>query len=261
MQNIGYVSSWRTGDVQKPFLVKNAPLLIRFLLAGIFSGLVYFFRKKLPRPFILASLWLVLALLAVTLSERPYPHYLLQAAAPISLLAAIFLAEKGLVRFLAIFPLTLAFLVPVVFKFWHYSTLAYYQHFAELAIGKISKEQYFSTFNPRVDRNYQIARFLVSSARPQDKIFVWSQDSPTIYALSRRLPPLKYVAPYHITDFADKESVANSLTQSQPKFIILTTDSGPLPQIYPLLRKNYLLVNRFAGAEIWSLIEHEQNRR
>jgi hypothetical protein len=254
MQNIGYVSSWRPGDIQKSFLIRNAPLLIRLLIASFGMVLTFVFRKKLSRPFIIASVWLMLSLFAVTLSERPYPHYLLQSVGAISILLAILFTQKKIEQVFIVIPLVFTFLVPVYYKFWYYPTSTYYSRFIKYAVGISSKEKYLSNFNKYTVRNYEIADFLANSSYKDDKIFVWGSDSPTIYALSRRLPPIKYVADYHMFDYSSTKEVAKALSLNKPRFIIITLEAKPFVEITPLLRQYYLLVNRIGNAEIWSLI-------
>jgi len=253
LQNVGYLSSWRGSAVAKPFLLRNLPLLIRGAVVAGTAVVLYLRKKRLSKPFVFLTLWLMLALFAATLSERPYPHYLLQAVAPISLLLGVLFAEKTIEQSLVIIPLAIAFFVPVYYKFWYYPTTPYYVKFVNFALGKIDKTQYFDTFGTQVARNYQIADFLVKSSTPKDHVFVWGPDGSTIYALSRRLPPGKYVIDYHINDFSSRKDEAALLEKSRPKFIVLLPDAGPFPEIIPLLRSSYISVLTLDGAEIWSL--------
>ncbi len=252
LQNLGYLSSWR-GVKAEPFLVRNLPLLIRGAVVAGVGAVLYAKRAKLSKQFIFLTLWLVLALFAATLSERPYPHYLLQAVAPLSFFLGILFTEKTIEQSLAIIPLGLALFVPVYYKFWYYSSTPYYVRFVSFALGKIDKTQYFASFGERVNRNYQIADFLAKSSSTRDRVFVWGPDGSAIYALSRRLPPGKYVIDYHIKDFSSRASQAEVLTQNKPKFIIILPDAEPFAEIIPLLRHSYLPVLTLDGAEIWKL--------
>jgi hypothetical protein len=83
---------------------------------------------------------------------------------------------------------------------------------------------------------------------------MWDNDSPTVYALSRRLPPIKYVADYHVLDYSTKKDMVKELSVSKPKFIILT-QNHPLPEINGLLSQNYLLIQHIENADIWSRID------
>ncbi|KKU10696.1 MAG: hypothetical protein UX13_C0005G0009 [Candidatus Woesebacteria bacterium GW2011_GWB1_45_5] len=254
LQNIGYLSSFRPGDVQKSFLVRNAPLLGRgaAVLAGL--AVVYISRKRLSNRFIFLCIWTLFVLFAITLSERPYPHYLIQVVAPVSFFLATFFMEKSLEQSLTVLPLTLTFLIPVLYKYYFYPTSSYYLHFVNFAAQKINRNEYFKGFSGTVVRNYEISNFLATSSKPGDKVFMWDPDSPIVYALSRKLPPIKYTVPYHVNDYSDRGTVADQLNSSLPKFIILTS-RNPFPEIAPLLSDRYLLIQQIGNADIYSRID------
>jgi 4-amino-4-deoxy-L-arabinose transferase-like glycosyltransferase len=254
MQNVGYLSSFRPGDVQKSFLVRNAPLLIRGLIVLFGSSVLFAFRKKLSSKFVLFSLWTLFALFAITLSERPYPHYLIQAVAPISFLLATFFTEKSLEQSLTVIPLALAFLAPVYYKFWLYPTTSYYSRFVNFAIHRQTKAEYFNGFSPTTNRNYEIAQFLATSSNVSDRVFMWGPDSATVYALSKRLPPIKYVVDYHILDYSTKAQEAKNIAAKPPKFIILTNDN-PYPELRALIKQKYIMVNAIGNANIYSRLD------
>lgn len=253
LQNIGYISSFRPGDVQKPFLVRNAPLLIRGFVVLLGSGVLFLFRKKLSKNFILFCIWTLFALFAVTLSERPYPHYLVQVVAPMSFLLAMFFTEKSFEQSLTVFPLALTFFVPVFYKFYFYPTASYYQRFINFALQKTSRVEYLNSFEKYVNRNYKIAEFLNKSSNQTDRVFMWDPDSPTVYALSRRLPPIKYVAPYHVYDYSNKLNTVKQLIANPPKFIILTSGER-FSELNPFIKAKYILVFQIENAEVWSRV-------
>lgn len=253
LQNIGYLSSFRPEDVQDSFLVRNGPLLVRggVLVAGI--SILYFLRKRLSKEFILIVVWLLFSLFAVTLSERPYPHYLIQLVPTVSLLIGVLVARQTTEQSLSLLPLFLVVLAIIRFQFWYYPTLPYYQRFMNYATGQISKEEYFNKFDKNTTRNYKVAEFLVTSSRSEDKIFIWGDASP-IYALSRRLPPIKYVATYHIIDFSSQEEIMGKLTKNRPRFIIYLPDSPAFPMLTNYLQNGYLLIEDIEGAKVYKSI-------
>lgn len=253
LQNIGYLSTFRPGDVAKPFLERNGPLLIRFGITLIGVLIMFLRRRKLSPQFIFITSWLLMTLFAVTLSERPYPHYLIQSVGPISLLLGMLFTLRNIEQVLVILPLTFTLFVPVYYKFWHYPTFPYYARFVNFALGKITKDQYLSTFGGQVQRNYKIANYLLSLTKPQEKVFVWGDSSP-IYALSRRLPPGKYVADYHIRDFSNPVEVMNGLRNSPPPFIVVLPNSNPFPELIIFLRNNYTLAESIDDAQVWRLL-------
>ncbi|MEK7188604.1 MAG: hypothetical protein AAB685_01975, partial [Patescibacteria group bacterium] len=245
-----YLSSWRPGDVARPFIQRNLPLIIRSLVALASFVVIFLSKKKLSKEFSFLSIWLVLALFAVTLSERPYPHYFLQALAPLSFFVGMLVSFRTYEQVLAIIPLTIAFFVPFYFHFWYYSTTSYYSRFLGFITGNITKEEYFARFDKNVNRNYKIADFLAKSTRRKDRVFVWG-DSSTIYALSRRLPPLKYVANYHLKDFSSPEELIISLLTNKPKVIVILPEERLDASILTLAHKYYMLLSKIEGAEIW----------
>jgi len=241
LQNIGYVSSW---EIKIPFIARVGA-------TAVFVSLLALVRRKISKEFLFACLWLTFSLFAVTLSQRPYPHYLIQSAAPIAILLAMLFIKKNKEQVLVIIPLTIALFIPVYYKFYHYDTFAYYQRFINFAVGKIDKDSYFASFSPDVKRNYEIADFLTKSSFPAERVFVWDTDSPTIYALARRLPPVKFVADYHVNDYFSRAGLAEELNNNTPGFIILTSDH-PFPEIMDLIHKEYILIAQIENADIYS---------
>ena len=245
LQNIGYLGSMKP-SINIPFFVRGA-----VLLAGLAT--IYSFRKKLSNNFILFCVWTLFSLFAVALSQRPYPHYLIQVAAPASFLLSMFFTEKNREQAFAVIPLTLIFFVPFFYKFYNYGTFAYYQRFVNFAVGKTNKDAYFKSFSVETPRNYEIANFLATSSSTNERVFVWDSDAPTIYALSRRLPPIKFTAPYHVADYSNKREVSKEINQNLPRFIVLT-DKFPLPEIMNLIREKYILIAQIDDANIYSKI-------
>jgi len=252
LQNFGYVSSWKRSVVQESFLVKNWPLILRFLLAVIGAVGLYWQRKKLSPTFIFTCLWLLFSLFAVTLSERPYPHYFLQAVPAVAILLGYLVADKTKLQTLSIIPLSLAFLVPVVFRFWYYPTSTYYTRFLAFATRQINYTGYLKSFDSNLPNFYQIATYLNQETTRRDKIFVWG-DAPVVYALSQRQPPIKYVAGYHINDFYTWTETLKDLRVQVPKMIILDTHSSHL-EIVSFLKERYGFVTQFGDWQIWKLI-------
>jgi hypothetical protein len=250
LQNVGYLSSWRPDDTTQPFYIKNAPLLIRFGVVLFGSAILYLRRQHLSREFVFITLWLMLALFGATLSERPYPHYIIQVIPAISLLVGILVASKKMEQIYAIIPLGVAVFAFSYFNFWHYPTLPYYSNFINFATGAIDRSEYFNTFNSYTNRNYKIAQIVNSNTGEQDRVFVWGSDG-SIYALSRRLPPIKYVADYHIKDFYSQKDTILKLRSNPPKIIAILPEADSFPALNNFVNDNYLLLGNINSASIW----------
>lgn len=252
LQNVGYLSSWRPAAVSQPFLVKNGPLLVRAGIVALGAFILYLKRGKLSKTFVLLTLWILFSLFATTLSERPYPHYMIQAVPALSFLLAMLFVDRTLEQVLVIIPLAITFIVPVYYKFYYYPTAGYYARFLDLATGRSSREEYFARFDGNVNRNYKIADVVLRSTGKDDKIFVWG-DSPPIYALTRRFPPMKYVATYHINDFFSKGETVEILEKENPTLIIILPDAPEFKELILLARKNYILIDEVDGAQVYYL--------
>ena len=255
LQNVGYLSSWRPGDVKESFFMRNSPLILRSVVVLIGFLLLYWKRSRLSRNFIFATGWLLLSLFAATLSERPYPHYLTQVVPPFSILTAILFAQKSFEQVLVVIPITLSLFVPFYYKYWHYPTLPYYEKFINLVSGKYTKEQYFATFGSNVTRNYNISEFISPAIKRGEKIFVWGKGSSYIYAMTKRFPPGKYVVDYHIKDYSNDKETISTLKADPPSFIILLPSSRKISGMESFLNKNYGFVENIDGAEIWKLLK------
>jgi hypothetical protein len=254
LQNVGYLSSWRPDESREPFFVKNLPLIQRALVVLLGLLLLYWKKSRLSKTFIFSTSWLLLTLFAITLSERPYPHYLIQGIAPFSILMTLFFTRKNFEQVLVVLPLTLSFFVPFYYKFWHYPTLPYYQKFTKLISGQYSKDEYFATFGSHVPKNYKVSEYLLASLKDNEKIFVWGTDSSTIYALTKHFPPGKYVADYHIKDFSGPKELINTLSSNMPVFIVLLPSHEEIVGLQAFLNTNYAFVENIEGAEIWKLL-------
>ncbi len=250
IQNIGYLSSWRPADAAEPLLIRNGPLFVRggILLSGLIFLLL--FKKKVSKSFLFITAWLLFSLFAATLSERPYPHYLIQVVPAVSLLFGVLSAVQSVEQSLTTIPLLLVFLTILRYQFWYYPTITYYERFVSLITGRIGRQEYLESFNKNVKRNYKIAEFLITSSKKTDPIFVWG-DSSSIYALSKRLPPLRFVADYHISDFSSQDEVLMNLKTERPKFVIILPEAPSFPNLLNFLQNGYVPMEDIEGASIW----------
>lgn len=249
--NLGYISAFRPDDVQEPFLTRNAPLLIRGVIMLIGLIILYIARKKLSRTFVFLSAWLLFSLFATTLSERPYPHYLIQLVPALAGLLGLLIAGRTKEQVYTIFPLSLAFFAISFFNFWYYHTGPYYQRFVSYATGQINQQEYFDRFDDNVNRNYEISKYIQSLTQPNDPIFVWG-DFSNIYAISRRLPPLRYLTSFHINDFYSQENAINDLKNTPPKVIVIQPNAPDFPMLEDFLNSyGYVRSRIIDGAQIW----------
>jgi hypothetical protein len=250
LQNFGYLSSWRPDSNKDPFLVKNAPLIIRGIVVFAINVLLYLSRKRVDKKFLFLVSWLSFSIFAVTLSERPYPHYLLQSAATISALIGLLFTSVSMLQVYSVFPVTLFLLIPLVYRFWHYRSADYYLKFINFSGGRLGKTQYLGSFGGRTITNYEISGIIKGLTKENDRVFIW-EDSAQIYALSKRLPPIKYTSGYHINDFSSIDNAVSQLQKNPPKVVVVFFSSKPPPELLVFIRNNYILYKETGEYQIW----------
>jgi hypothetical protein len=251
LQNIAYLSSWSGGSQSSGIggLFKSG-LVQRGLLVLAITAFLYLVRRRVSLTLAFSSLWFIYAFFGAFLSFRPYPHYLLQVIVPASLILVLLLVEKKyLSRAIILGLLALATFFYIKVDFWYYKSLPYYQNFAKFALRLETRNQYFDFFG-KVNRNYQIAQYVVEHSSPTDKIFVWGTE-PAIYALSGRLPVGRYTVEYHVADFNGYGETMDYFKKTMPKLIITFPDSRPFPELYKTLREKYILVKKIDNADIY----------
>ena len=247
MQNIGYLSSW-SGEA-KPLW--QSGLVQRGFLLGFFTAILFFLRRRLEKPVLFFLLWLIYALFGALLSERPYPHYLLEPLIPLVFLAGfLFTKFKPLKHLIIIFSFFIFGFSLFAFRFWHYPSIPYYQNFIKYATRQINYDQYLDTFADAT-ANHRLARYIQTHTLPEDKIFVWGTQ-PSIYAISRRSPVGRYTVAYHIQDFQAYEETMNYFYQDSPQLIIkLDKETLEFPQLDTFLQSRYTLLKRLDSATIY----------
>ena len=218
-------------------------------------GLLFLFKKFLDKTTLIVGLWTLLSMFAMLLSGRPYPHYIIQIIAPVSLLISLLFWGGQRYRFWTV-PLLLLVVGSINFyKFYTFPVFSYYQNFVLMATKRITIERYFLNFDQRTSTTYKLSKYIMERTDQQEKIFIWGTE-PEVYALSRRLPPGRYITSFHIVDFGGQEETIKSLKDSLPSYIIrMESEQRTLPGLDSLLQDNYLYIQTIDKAQIWKLVE------
>jgi hypothetical protein len=254
LQNIGYLTSWQTGSHSASGFASPGGLLWRvIILLSLLCGLFLIgLRYKIVSSFKLIVVWFLMALFGALLSERPYPHYLIQPAVPGSLLLSYFLfSQKKLVKIIIV---SLGLVTTIAYRqinFWRYPLISYYKNFLKLVTGQQSQESYRNYFDPRTEQTYQLADYLLKTTMPYERVFIWG-DEPTIYALSNRLPIGRYTVAYHVLDFNGYQETISAWDQSPPTVVlVMDYETRPFPEMKTRLAADYVLVTKIGQASIY----------
>src|SRR3989344_5656558 len=239
-QNLPYLSSWKGESGAYSLKVRVV------MAAGLLAIVAWRGRKWEKRTRVMAGGGII-TLFAATLSGRPYPHYLLQAAGAVALATGMLVRGERKAAF-GVWAGVAA--VVVVFRFWWYPVTSYYANFGKWMWGGQSQEEYFRWFSPAVVRNYDVARIVMEGSGPDDRMFVWG-DEPMIYALAKRMPTGRYTVAYHIKDFGGKDETIEQLQSQSPRYIVTIYDEGELPGLKRLLDERYKLEKNVDGAKVY----------
>lgn len=239
-ENIDYVGA--ENDLVFPMGI----LLIKILIAVSLTIFVLLKRKKFSDANLFIYLWLILALFSTFFSQRPYLHYMLMTALPLSYFVGS-IVDSSKQRVIKI-SIVLVILVVFYLNFGIYKkTISYYQNYINFLIFNEKVDKYQSFFDSNTPRDYELARFIETFSEKENDVFLWS-DSGQIYALSDSLPPGKYIVAYHITYYNNAIGyMVEKISEQQPKYIIKTKDS---PEFRNFL-SSYVLKYRIADSDIY----------
>lgn len=256
LQNVGYLSSWKTADhtASNPFVVSGLMARGGFLLIGIAGLWMASLRFKLSAKTSFASLWFLFALFGALLSERPYPHYLIQPAVPAALLLSVLFVDKTKIAKIVVgLQMAIAVAAYLFVGFWSYSISPYYQNFISWTTGNKTQAEYFGYFGEQVNRSYKIAEYIRRTTSPEDRIFIWGDD-PYIYPLSQRLPAGRYTVAYHVVDFNAYDETALAIKLKMPKVIVWLDYGRQFPQLSAIISSDYARAEDIDGASVFRLI-------
>jgi hypothetical protein len=268
LYNFKYAGSWQLGFTN-PLLVffftlqgKVVFLLLAFLIVSAC-------KKVLSPLYQFLFGWFALAFIASLLSNRPYPHYFLQAIPPLALIIAVgkanawaaikqrdFSATKVITIVLSAICFALFVWVILIMKVGFYPTVPYYQSFTAYATGSISRMEYYQRFNYLMNENYEVTP-LIRSENP-DKMFIWGTN-PMLYALSSTRPVGKFTVAFHIEDLHVQDETIDEIRKEMPLYIVVMKDQPTLlPGLNTLLEISYMPVKVTDHMIVWRKLANKR---
>jgi hypothetical protein len=223
-------------------------LLLKIILLAAFLTFVMIKHKSVSQKTMFIILWLTFSLFNVYFSGRPYTHYAIVLIPSFCLFIGLLVYQRSLKNKATIFVTTiiLVCILSQHFSFNATESIRYYQNTIQFISGNKSVEDYQSFFDPKVPRDYILAAFITSHTTKSDSIFIWG-NTPQIYALSHKLPITKYTVAYHIMQNNAYDQTQQAINKIAPKYIIVLTESQPLPFVVPL----YIMRYNIPGATIY----------
>lgn len=267
LYNFRYVKNWNL-PFTHPLLVWLFSMPGKLVIVGLVIGGLSLLKKQVSLRFKFVASWLVLALLASTLSNRPYPHYYLQVVPPAVMMVGFIIEElvkllgwaRPKKRFNAsdvVIGSTLMALLVAVFvllKVGFYPTVSYYTRFGRYLTGQMPREEYYQSFDSLMNDNYKAAQIIQKSDDPY--LFIWGTN-PTLYALTKKIPTGRFIVSFHIKDFAAQEETLVDMLAKKPKFVVTMNNEVPLAGLGDVLATDYLPNYSFDHFVLWKKANHD----
>lgn len=246
LYNFRYAGSWVLDLPRLLLPLFTLPGKVALLLVGILG--LTLLRKLLHPLMFWAAGWTLMALVATTLSNRPYPHYFLQLVLPLSLSVGALVAairhrtqkkrSLGILTNTAIFAVLVGLCITTwqVLHVWYYPTVAYYSKAFQLVSGQLTSQQYAESFSPLVADNYRTASVLKS--RGLDTLYIWGTN-PSLYVIHRSYPADKFTVLFHVEDLDVIDQTVQNVISAKPDAIVVMRDAAPPPASFMSFLHNY----------------------
>ncbi|MDO8515143.1 MAG: hypothetical protein Q7S14_01460 [bacterium] len=261
LQNSGYVSvgSGSLSKLSNPLFIKGIILTISEIIL-----IILYFKNKISKELLIFTSWFGFSLYGALLSNRPYPHYLLQIVPPIILLLN-YLFQNIRKYFLVLVPLVLfLYLTLQIFSGNLYliqdlisrHEIPYYSNFWSYITGQKSWADFANNFDSRTTTNYEIASYLNGS-----NLFVWG-DNAFIYVLPNIPPTTKFIQAHHLTtvDKLNYDKIIEQINFKKPKFIVVIRPVRfEFQKLEELIMNKYKLVQIFGDSYIYEMLRDVAN--
>ncbi len=240
LYNFRYAGNWAL-PFTEPWLVWLFSLKGKVLVLSIILVTLTLSRKSLTPQTKLLVAWFAASLFASVLSSRPYPHYMMQVVPGAVLLFtwSIFTKKAMIInRVAGILCLVILIAVLQLLEFRYYNSVSYYNRFGQFITKKLSKEQYFHSFDQLMSDNYEVATILKSSSQP--RFFIWGTN-PTLYALTQKPQVGRFTVSFHIKDFEGAfDETFSAIGTYEPDFIVvMKNETHPFPQLFDYIDRHY----------------------
>ena len=263
LYNLHYSGTWiPTSSLFLSSAFYSLPFKLGLLVVATVSFLTLV--KKLPPQFLFTISWAWWALIASTLSNRPYPHYFLQVIPALVLLVGFLVlqlysfmkSQKKSVQKYALYFLTSCTTLAMVayangaLGIWEnrYSSGNYYSKFFQVATGKMSTQAYQQSFNWLIEDN-AVATSFITATQPSE-IAIWG-NNPLLYAQTKTSSADRYTVLFHVEDLNQLEQSQNRIITKSPEYVILMKNVDPPEKLLRFVNNNYIPKLDLDSMTVW----------
>lgn len=265
LYNFHYTGTWAP-ESTLPLVSLFYSLKGKFLLLGAGTALVLAATKYLKPLTAFSAVWVWWALIAASLSNRPYAHYFIQVMPALVLCCFVFGQEMYILfrkrthsakRFLAVHAIVifLTFLfVGYVDGAVHvtanrYDMFSYYGRYWKALTGQTSKIAFEDSFNELIADN-RLAAQVIDSEHPE-QIYIWGTN-PMLYAQTHTTPPDKFTVLFHVADLNVYDQTILNVIHGNPSFIVVMKDAEKPPvSLERYINNNYVPVFNLEYMNVW----------
>jgi len=260
LYNFRYVGSWAP-SFNPPWLAVWFTLLGKAAVTTVIGLLLTFLTRWIKPKYSFIVFWFVVAIFAATLSNRPYPHYLLQVVPPLALcLGWLALAGQSFIKtkrlvplfspvILTALPMVMLIITWVALGFFGYPAISYYANFIKVMTGQVSSQTYAEGFNSSIGDNTRVTEILQTSQSPS--FFIWGTN-PLLYAQSHTIPSSRFTVAFHIKDFNAYDETLAQVKAKQPEYIVVMKDDAQtFPALNQYLLQHYMSNTSFETMVLW----------
>ncbi|NCN06545.1 MAG: hypothetical protein GW946_01725 [Candidatus Pacebacteria bacterium] len=262
LYNFKYAGSWQLAFAS-PVVLFLFSLPGKTLVLGSILLLILGLNKKLSAASQFSLAWFWLSLFASLLSNRPYPHYFLQAIPPAAILVVLLImqtrkissASNAIKLTLLGGSLSTLLAVLVLLHVGLYSTVSYYTNWLRYMSKQTSRQEYYQSFDKLMSDNYAAAKLIITT---QDKpsLFIWGTN-PMLYALTKAVPPTRFTVSFHVADLDVYSETMSDVYSAQPEFIVvMNNESRNLPGLNAMLFEAYTLNAQYQHFTLWKRLSN-----
>jgi hypothetical protein len=250
--NVSFFFSYVPSGRELPLY--HRPLTLLPIVMATIAIAVYARRGERP-AWSLPLLWLTITLATSMLTGRPYPHYLLQCAPPLALLAVMLaphvtswrpsLPQWPAMATASAVVLLWALVVTPEFggnpSGMRYSQEPdYYVNFAKYALGMQTRAEYNDFFDARVNLTERLEAELQRLARDGDVVYIWGE-YPWVYPLADTTPATPYMTSFYVLLMPHLDTqLKETLRTANPRFIVMLGDAWPrVPDYQGVLKRRW----------------------
>ncbi|MBU0709020.1 hypothetical protein KJ596_04745, partial [Patescibacteria group bacterium] len=256
-------------------------LRICSLITVVYLG---FRNKKSPKSLVLT--WFFLDLLVISLSMRPYIHYLIQAFPPLTLLTVLLISKLKpfdltktfatiTTQFSSYCLLTASYLLLILIPLnqeleitnnipYQFNQFAYHTNFIKFALGKIPESEYVQFFEHNTVTNSKIASFVkeYSNRYPfqSTQVLIWGGgEAPWLYYELGQLgltPATRFTNYFHIESTSGGyQEIVEILKETPPQIFVIFPDTPACPQLTEIVEHFYEKIEEVDGVYIYKKSE------